>query len=45
MIMPYNAGFVNGTVLQIRMDSSKIAKIQSSKSTTVANGATQAIAG
>jgi Flp pilus assembly protein TadG len=42
MIMPYDATLVSGTVLQIYIDSSKVAKIQWSKSATIANGATQA---
>jgi len=42
MIMPYDATLVNGTVLQIYIDSSSVAKIQWSKSATIANGATQA---
>ena len=42
MIMPYDATLVNGTVLQIYINSSKVAKIQWSKSATIANGATQA---
>ncbi|WP_199198226.1 TadE/TadG family type IV pilus assembly protein [Bradyrhizobium sp. MOS002] len=42
MIMPYDATLVNGTVAQIYIDSSKVAKIKWSKSATIANGATQA---
>ena len=42
MIMPYDATLVNGTVVQIKIDSSSVAKIQWSKSATIANGATQA---
>src|SRR3569833_2388702 len=42
MIMPYDATLVNGTVLQIYIDSSKVAKIQWSQSAIIANGATQA---
>jgi Flp pilus assembly protein TadG len=42
MIMPYDATLVNGTVLQIYIDPSKVAKIQWSKSATIASGATQA---
>jgi Flp pilus assembly protein TadG len=42
MIMPYDPTLVNGTVLQIYIDSSSVAKIQWSKSATIASGATQA---
>jgi Flp pilus assembly protein TadG len=42
MIMPYDATLVNGTVAQIYIDSSSVAKIQWSKSGTIASGATQA---
>jgi Flp pilus assembly protein TadG len=42
MIMPYDATLVNGTVLQIYIDSSSVAKIKWSQSATIANGATQA---
>lgn len=42
MIMPYDATLVNGTVVQIKIDASSVAKIQWSKSATIANGATQA---
>ncbi|WP_249136362.1 TadE/TadG family type IV pilus assembly protein [Bradyrhizobium canariense] len=42
IIMPYDATLVNGTVVQIYINSSSVAKIQWSKSATIANGATQA---
>src|SRR4051794_12634322 len=42
MIMPYDATLVKGTVVQIKIDSSSVAKIQWSQSATIANGATQA---
>lgn len=42
MIMPYDPTLVNGTLVQIYIDSSSVAKIQWSKSATIASGATQA---
>ncbi|MDH2345369.1 pilus assembly protein [Bradyrhizobium sp. SSUT18] len=42
IIMPYDATLVNGTIVQIYIDASSVAKIQWSKSATIANGATQA---
>ncbi len=42
IVMPYDPTLVNGTVVQIKIDSSSVAKVQWSKSATIANGATQA---
>ena len=42
IVMPYDATLVNGTIAQIYIDSNSVAKIQWSKSGTIASGATQA---
>ncbi len=42
IISPYDDTLVNGTIVQIYIDANSVAKIQWSKSATIASGATQA---
>jgi Flp pilus assembly protein TadG len=42
IITPYDDTLVNGTIAQIYIDANSVAKIQWSKSATIASGATQA---
>ena len=42
IISPYDDTLVNGTIAQIYIDANSVAKIQWSKSATIASGATQA---